>query len=44
MKEAIEPFCGTLGRRKATTLYMDSAEAYYKIDPTVEFAIFCGQS
>jgi len=27
---------------KQPHFYMDLAEAYYKIDPTVEFAIFCG--
>ena len=27
---------------KQPNFYMDLAEAYYKIDPTVEFSIFCG--
>tara|TARA_R110002153_G_scaffold114570_4_gene257384 strand:+ start:2481 stop:3677 length:1197 start_codon:yes stop_codon:yes gene_type:complete len=27
---------------KQPHFYMDLAEAYYKVDPTVEFAIFCG--
>ena len=31
-----------MGRRKATTLLYGSSRRYYKIDPTVEFAIFCG--